>query len=217
MERERAQRFILQSVFTMFAEDYQLLPKDIFTKILLDSHQARGNPYDLIGGLFRQMNSKEPARGGRFKEVPYFNGGLFAAPEPIELTDVEVKMLLNASSKLWNKVNPAIFGTIFQSSMGEKARHAFGAHFTTELDILKIVHPTIIQPWREKIAKAKGCKKIAFSGGVFQNGLLVDLTIEHLSKNYDLFFHKELSPNDENISFGQLIYHEITNKRGEND
>jgi len=158
VERERAQRFILQSVFTMFAEDYQLLPKDIFTKILLDSHQARGNPYDLIGGLFSQMNSKEPARGGRFKEVPYFNGGLFAAPEPIELTDVEVKMLLNASSKLWNKVNPAIFGTIFQSSMGEKARHAFGAHFTTELDILKIVHPTIIQPWREKIDKVKTLK-----------------------------------------------------------
>ncbi|WP_431126224.1 DNA methyltransferase [Flagellimonas flava] len=158
VERERAQRFILQSVFTMFAEDYQLLPKDIFTKILLDSHQGRGNPYDLIGGLFNQMNSREPARGGRFKEVPYFNGGLFAAPEPIELTDAEVKMLLNASSKLWNKVNPAIFGTIFQSSMGEKARHAFGAHFTTELDILKIVHPTIIQPWREKITKARTLK-----------------------------------------------------------
>lgn len=158
VERERAQRFILQSVFTMFAEDYQLLPKDIFTKILLDSNQAMGNPYDLIGGLFNQMNSREPARGGRFKEVPYFNGGLFAAPEPIELTDAEVKMLLNASSKLWNKVNPAIFGTIFQSSMGEEARHAFGAHFTTELDILKIVHPTIIQPWREKIAKAKTLK-----------------------------------------------------------
>jgi hypothetical protein len=158
VERERAQRFILQSVFTMFAEDYQLLPKDIFTKILLDSHQARGNPYDLIGGLFNQMNNRAPARGGRFKEVPYFNGGLFASPEPIELTDAEVKMLLNASSKLWNKVNPAIFGTIFQSSMGEEARHAFGAHFTTELDILKIVHPTIIQPWREKIAKAKTLK-----------------------------------------------------------
>jgi hypothetical protein len=25
-----------------------------------------------------------------------------------------------------------------------------------------------------------------------------------------LFFHKNLSPNDENISFGQLVYHENT-------
>ena len=39
--------------------------------------------------------------------------------------------------------------------MGIEERHAYGAHFTSELDILKIVHPTIIQPWREKIEKAK--------------------------------------------------------------
>lgn len=154
-DRERSQRFILQCIFSMFAEDYQLLPKDILTSILLDCHRGLGNAYDLIGALFSQMNSREQARGGRFKDVQYFNGGLFAKPEPIEPTDAEIKMLLDASGKLWNKVNPAIFGTIFQSSMGEEARHAFGAHFTTELDILKIVHPTIIQPWREKIAKAK--------------------------------------------------------------
>jgi hypothetical protein len=153
--RDTAQRFILQSIFTMFAEDYQLLPKDIFTQILLDCKNEQGNSYDLIQSLFKQMNSKERARGGRFKEVEYFNGGLFAQPESMELTENELAMLHDAASQKWNKVNPAIFGTIFQSSMGAAARHAFGAHFTTELDILKIVHPTIIQPWREKISTAK--------------------------------------------------------------
>lgn len=154
-DRERAQRFILQCIFTMFAEDFQLLPKDIFTQILLDCKNGTGNAYDLISGLFHQMNSKESARGGRFKDVQYFNGGLFAHPETIELIDDELNKLHEAATKKWNKVNPAIFGTIFQSSMGAEARHAFGAHFTTELDILRIVHPTIIQPWREKISKAK--------------------------------------------------------------
>ncbi|MDA9756265.1 N-6 DNA methylase [Flavobacteriales bacterium] len=157
-DRDRAQRFILQSIFTMFAEDYQLLPKDIFTQILLDCKSGQGNSYDLISSLFQQMNTQEQARGGRFKEVQYFNGGLFANPEPIDLIDSELSMLHDAASRKWNQVSPVIFGTIFQSSMGEKARHAFGAHFTTELDILKIVHPTIIQPWREKIAKAKTFK-----------------------------------------------------------
>lgn len=52
-------------------------------------------------------------------------------------------------------------------------------------------------------------KKIAFSGGVFQNALLVDLLFHHLSSELDLYFHQELSPNDENISFGQLICHRI--------
>lgn len=64
----------------------------------------------------------------------------------------------------------------------------------------------------EKIAITQNVKKIAFSGGVFQNGLLVDLLIHHLGANFDLHFHKNLSPNDENISFGQLVHNLINSK-----
>lgn len=52
-------------------------------------------------------------------------------------------------------------------------------------------------------------EKIAFSGGVFQNGLLVDLIQHHLKSDFQLFFHQQLSPNDENISFGQLVCYQI--------
>jgi hydrogenase maturation protein HypF len=38
---------------------------------------------------------------------------------------------------------------------------------------------------------------------------LVDLLQHHLENKYELYFHQSLSPNDENISFGQLIYHQI--------
>lgn len=58
----------------------------------------------------------------------------------------------------------------------------------------------------KQLAEKMSCKRIAFSGGVFQNALLVDLMEYHLADRYELFFHKELSPNDENISFGQLVY-----------
>jgi SAM-dependent methyltransferase len=33
-------------------------------------------------------------------------------------------------------------------------RHAFGAHFTSEFDIRKVVGPTIVKPWRERIGAA---------------------------------------------------------------
>lgn len=56
-----------------------------------------------------------------------------------------------------------------------------------------------------KVAQNVGCHSIAFSGGVFQNGLLVDLILHHLKKDFKLYFHQQLSPNDENISFGQLF------------
>jgi hydrogenase maturation protein HypF len=57
----------------------------------------------------------------------------------------------------------------------------------------------------EKIANSSGVEKIAFSGGVMQNGILVDMIIDQLGPKYALYFHKELSPNDECISFGQLV------------
>jgi hydrogenase maturation protein HypF len=56
----------------------------------------------------------------------------------------------------------------------------------------------------ESIASTAGVKKICFSGGVLQNALLVDLIIDTLGQEFQLFFHQRLSPNDECISFGQL-------------
>jgi len=70
--------------------------------------------------------------------------------------------------------------------------------------------------WIEAVADKEQCEKIAFSGGVFQNSLLVDLIILCLKKNYKLYFHEQLSSNDENISFGQLVNYMIRNKLIEN-
>ena len=56
------------------------------------------------------------------------------------------------------------------------------------------------------VAKNFKVDKICFSGGVFQNALLVDWIENEFNDTYELYFHKDLSPNDENISFGQMIY-----------
>lgn len=50
------------------------------------------------------------------------------------------------------------------------------------------------------------CNHIACSGGVFQNALLVDKILDILPITKKIYFHKQLSPNDESISFGQLAY-----------
>lgn len=60
-----------------------------------------------------------------------------------------------------------------------------------------------------KIAEQNAIKFLTFSGGVFQNALLVDLLIEHLRGRFTLFFHKDLSPNDESISYGQIFHPSI--------
>lgn len=67
-------------------------------------------------------------------------------------------------------------------------------------------HYTLIKAI-EKIAQRFAVKALAFSGGVWQNALLVDFAIEFLGDKFELHFHEKLSPNDENISFGQLNYY----------
>ncbi len=67
-------------------------------------------------------------------------------------------------------------------------------------------HYTLVQ-CIDKIANFCSAKELAFSGGVFQNSVLIDLIINNLQLKYKLYFHEILSPNDENISFGQLNYY----------
>ena len=78
--------------------------------------------------------------------------------EPIELKWNELDLIGGkdgAASRDWSKVNPAIFGTLFQHSMDAAERHALGAHFTSEADIQRIIRPTIVRPWRDRIDAAK--------------------------------------------------------------
>ena len=64
-------------------------------------------------------------------------------------------------------------------------------------------HWTLIHMIRT-VAEKYNIWHLAFSGGVFQNSLLVRLIVNELGKDYKVYFHQELSCNDENIAFGQL-------------
>ncbi len=78
-------------------------------------------------------------------------------------------------------------------------------------------HAKVVQ-WIDCVARRQGVATLAFSGGVFQNALLVELCRLVLGRRYRLLWHAELSPNDENISFGQAvaIWWQVRRKRWEN-
>lgn len=54
------------------------------------------------------------------------------------------------------------------------------------------------------VANDKGVRHVALSGGVFQNAMLMDCLLDVKPSGMEFHFHKQLSPNDENIGFGQL-------------
>ncbi len=166
IEQPLAQRFILQMLVSLFAEDIDLLPKYFVTELLKEI-KTPADSYDLLGNLFAAMNTTPAVTGGRYKGVPYFNGGLFTEAARIELQDLELVDLAKAASYDWKKVQPEIFGTLFEHSLDDGSiegtrdeRRATGAHFTSPVDILKIVGPTLVEPWREAIEGAKTLKRL---------------------------------------------------------
>ncbi|MDM8007846.1 MAG: class I SAM-dependent DNA methyltransferase [Phycisphaerae bacterium] len=171
---EVAQRFVLQCLVCFFSEDIGLLPRHFFTT-LLEECSDPPKAFDLLDGLFRAMNQPEGARGGRYRDVPYFNGGIFAESAAVEIQpDSEGILLREASTYNWAHVSPDIFGTIFQHSMDEDVRHAFGAHYTSPTDIMKIVKPTIVDPFTAAIDEAESLKDLARLRGRLQTLRVLD-------------------------------------------
>jgi hydrogenase maturation protein HypF len=56
----------------------------------------------------------------------------------------------------------------------------------------------------EETSEHHHIKSLAFSGGVFQNAHLTSLITERFKGSKQVYFHKQLSPNDECIGFGQI-------------
>ncbi|NEQ97861.1 MAG: class I SAM-dependent DNA methyltransferase [Cyanothece sp. SIO2G6] len=170
-----AQRFVLQCVLAMFAEDRGLLPDSLFVRCVQDCLAGSESSYDVISnGLFQEMNKPGITPAGRFKGVDYFNGGLFATVDGIDLTQPELKILEVAALEDWSKVRPAIFGNIFESAIDEKDRHAHGIHYTAEADIMKIVRPTISRYWEDRIDQATTIRELEALQLELQNYRVLD-------------------------------------------
>ena len=142
--------FIQRCLFTMFAEDVDLLRRGGFEQILRDCvDHPEGFPA-MTGQLWREM-----ADGAAFSPilkcaVPYFNGGLFDDTTVLPLTKTQIELLHDAARADWSAVEPAIFGTLLERALDFRERHKLGAHYTPRSYVERLVHPTVIQPLREE-------------------------------------------------------------------
>lgn len=149
---ETLQTFVLQMVWCLFAEDLGLLSGHPVQQIVegLIHHPDRSSFVEL-GALFDVLNDPtDYGRQGVLAGTQYVNGELFAAPAKVHLNQVELQLLRRAAEFDWRRVNPTIFGSLMEKCLAER-RWELGAHYTHEADIMKIVRPTIVQPWRDRI------------------------------------------------------------------
>ena len=136
--------FVNRLVFCMFADDVDLLPGQMFTRMLEQARRAPAHFADLAGDLFRVM-----ASGGRvgFETVDWFNGGLFDDETALPLEKSDIDTVLAASNLDWSEIDPSILGTLFERGLDPGKRAQLGAHYTDRDKIMLIVEPVVIRPW----------------------------------------------------------------------
>ena len=150
LDRERISKFVLECVFAMFAEDTELVPALMFTQVMREAVDT--GKMEPVWSLFDDFGKRNAAdRSHRF--APYVNGPLFDRNQPkIALTQAQIEDIHGAAKNFdWQGVRPEIFGSIFEQALDAAERHELGAHFTREEDIAKVVGPTVIEPWRQRI------------------------------------------------------------------
>lgn len=141
--------FLMRCLFTMFAEDVGLLPKNSFSS-LLDS--LKDNPEHFVPmteELWTRMNAGGFSTSLR-SDVLRFNGGLFEKATALPLNRDQVLLLIEAAKCDWRDVEPAIFGTLLERALNPTERHKLGAHYTPREFVERLVMPTIIDPIRNE-------------------------------------------------------------------
>ncbi len=153
---ETLRSFVLQIVWCLFAEDLGMLEGHPVQRIVEDlvRHPDRSS-FTELGTLFDVLNdANDYGRFGVLHGTRYVNGSLFEKPAKVHLQPEELQMLVRAAEFDWRKVDPTIFGSLMEAILGRDRRWELGAHYTHEIDIMKIVRPTIIEPWRARIDAA---------------------------------------------------------------
>lgn len=148
--------YLVRLLFCLFADDTGIFEKDIFNEYIeLKTANDGGDLARAIAELFHVLNTSEDKRLGNLDEslnaFPYVNGKLFEEQLPFAGFDSSMrKILLDCCLLDWSKISPAIFGSLFQSVMDEKARRNLGAHYTSEKNILKLIKPLFLDElWAE--------------------------------------------------------------------
>lgn len=148
--------YLVRLVFCLFADDTNIFEKGIFYDYIdLRTEEDGSDLAAHLAQLFDVLNTPAEKRLKYLDEnlaaFPYVNGKLFEERLPTAAFDKEMRrILLDCCLLDWGKISPAIFGSLFQSVMDEKARRNLGAHYTSEKNILKLIKPLFLDElWKE--------------------------------------------------------------------
>ncbi len=142
-------QFLMRCLFTMFAEDVELLPKGSFVALLESLRDQPDQFVPMVEAVWKSMDQGGFSPVLRQK-ILQFNGGLFADCTALPLNADQLELLIEAAKANWAEVEPSIFGTLLERALNPVERHKLGAHYTPRAYVERLVMPTIMEPLRDE-------------------------------------------------------------------
>jgi len=154
--------FMARLIFCFFAEDTDIfVGKSRFTETIAQmSAKDSSNTHEVIGELFRAMNTKNADRAGAnvprwAVDFPYVNGSLFSGSVDVpRFSKIARSYLLHVGGLDWTKINPDIFGSMIQAVAEDEERGELGMHYTSVPNILKVLNPLFLDDLRAILDEA---------------------------------------------------------------
>jgi len=157
--------FLTRLIFCFFADDTGIFgQKNLLDGLLKNEARSDGsNLNEVFTTLFDTLNTKN--RSSRLPQsyaaFAYINGDLFSQSIRIPYFDENLYNLVVQCNNLdWSEISPAIFGSMFQSVLdiddtaeSDDKRREFGAHYTSEKNILKVINSLFLQELRDEFSK----------------------------------------------------------------
>ena len=164
------EKYLVRILFCLFAEDTSIFEPRLFQEYIVNKTNEDGSDLGMhLAQLFQVLNTPTDKRQNTLDEslaaFPYIDGQLFV--EQLSFASFNSRMrqsLLECCSLDWSQISPAIFGSMFQSVMDVTQRRKLGAHYTSEINILKLIKPLFLDKlWKEfGVVKGNAGKLKAF-------------------------------------------------------
>ena len=158
-DRHALNIFLSRLLFCFFAEDTGIFSDDQFTSGLASHTADDGSDLQsYLSKLFALLNLRErPDYPVFLQKFPYVNGGLFAEDSPVpRFNRPSRKIIIECGGLNWKAINPDIFGSMMQAVVHHDDRGNMGMHYTSVVNIMKVIEPLFLTNLYEALEKAEG-------------------------------------------------------------
>ncbi len=161
-DRHNLNIFLSRLLFCFFAEDTGIFSEDQFTRAVashtaLDGHDLQA----YLEKLFRVLSVEDREGYPQYlQNFPYVNGGLFCEEYPVpQFSARSRKIIVECGELNWKEINPDIFGSMIQAVIHTEQRANLGMHYTSVVNIMKVMEPLFLNDLYDELEKAGTSKK----------------------------------------------------------